>query len=154
MMRGEYNTRQKRDILSFLQMHDLEPYTVDDLVFEMQERGERIGRTTVYRHLEALAEQGRVRKYQNARGATQYQHVENSDECASHFHMMCKSCGRLYHVSCDLMQALSKHIQSDHHFELDVRETVLVGTCARCAAEGKEKHGYGAGHASECNHSL
>ena len=55
-MRGEYNTRQKRDILSFLQQHDLEPYSVDDLVFEMQEQGEKIGRTTVYRHLESLAE--------------------------------------------------------------------------------------------------
>lgn len=139
-MRGEYNTRQKREILSFLQQHDLEPYSVDDLVFEMQEQGEKIGRTTVYRHLESLTEQGRVHKYQNAQGVTRYQHVENADACASHFHMMCKSCGRLYHVSCRLMSDLSDHIFTDHNFKLDTRETMLVGVCSRCDAKG-EKHG-------------
>ena len=140
-MRGEYNTRQKRDILSFLQQHDLEPYSVDDLVFEMQEQGEKIGRTTVYRHLEALTEQGRVHKYQNAQGVTQYQHVENAGDCASHFHMMCKSCGRLYHVSCGLMNTLSDHIYTDHNFRVDTRETMLVGVCARCTAGGERQHG-------------
>lgn len=136
-MRGEYNTRQKRDILTFLQQHDLEPYSVDDLVFEMQEQGEKIGRTTVYRHLEALAEQGRVRKYQNAQGVTRYQHLKNSEDCASHFHMMCKECGRLYHVDCNLMKSLSEHIYTDHHFKLDSRETMLIGICSRCGAEKK-----------------
>lgn len=136
-MRGEYNTRQKRDILTFLQQHDLEPYSVDDLVFEMQEQGEKIGRTTVYRHLESLAEQGRVRKYQNAQGVTCYQHLKNSEDCASHFHMMCKECGRLYHVDCSLMKALSEHIYTDHHFKLDSRETMLIGICSRCGAEKK-----------------
>lgn len=136
-MRGGYNTRQKRDILAFLQQHDLEPYSVDDLVFEMQEQGEKIGRTTIYRHLESLAEQGRVRKYQNAQGITQYQHLKNSEDCASHFHMMCKECGRLYHVDCNLMKTLSEHIYTDHHFKLDSRETMLIGVCSRCAAEQK-----------------
>lgn len=153
-MRGEYNTRQKREILAFLKRHDLEPYSVDDLVFEMQEQGEKIGRTTVYRYLESLAEQGRVRKYQNAQGVTQYQHFEDHESCDAHFHMMCKACGRLYHVNCDLMDALAKHIQSDHNFKLDARETILVGTCARCAATGKEAHDHGSDHAEECHHCI
>ena len=42
-MRGEYSTRQKRVMMSFLKQHDLEPYSVDDLVFEMQEQGEKSG---------------------------------------------------------------------------------------------------------------
>lgn len=153
-MRGEYSTRQKREMLAFLRRHDLEPYTVDELVFEMQEQGEKIGRTTVYRYLESLAEQGRVRKYQNAQGVTQYQHIEHHENCNAHFHMMCKACGRLYHVSCELMDNLASHIQSDHNFKLDTRETILVGTCARCAAVGKEEHTHGADHAEECHHSL
>ena len=152
-MRGEYNTRQKREMLAFLKRHDMEPYSVDDLVFEMQEQGEKIGRSTVYRYLESLAEQGRVRKYQNAQGTMQYQHVEDTMACDAHFHMMCKSCGRLYHVSCDLMDRLSKHIYSDHNFRLDTRETILVGVCARCGAqEGDGCHG--ADHAEGCHHSI
>ena len=134
-MRGEYSTRQKREMLAYLKKHDMEPYSVDELVFRMQEQGERIGRTTVYRYLEQLAEQGSVRKYQNAQGVIQYQHIEDDSHCDSHFHMMCRSCGRLYHVSCELMEKLSQHIYTDHSFRLDLRETILVGICARCAGE-------------------
>ncbi len=141
-MRGEYSTRQKREMLAFLKRHDLEPYSVDDLVFQMQEQGEKIGRTTAYRYLEQLTEQGRVRRYQNGQGVTLYQHVENSGDCANHFHMMCRRCGRLYHVDCDLMGELVRHIRCEHHFDLDLRETILVGICARCAAEeGGKWHG-------------
>lgn len=153
-MRGEYNTRQKRDILAFLKNHDLEPYSVDELVFELQEQGEKIGRSTVYRHLEALAEQGSVRKYQTPQGVVQYQHVADSSECDAHFHMMCKSCGRLYHVNCRLMEALSEHIYSDHNFLLDARETMLVGVCARCASAQKGENVHGADYASGCHHRL
>lgn len=152
-MRGEYSTRQKRVMMTFLKQHDLEPYSADDLVFEMQEEGEKIGRSTAYRYLEQLAEQGRVRKYQNARGVTQYQHVADASACDGHFHMMCKNCGRLLHVDCKLMQSLAEHIYKDHGFRLDPRETVLTGICDRCGAsqEGGE---HGADHACKCHHCL
>ena len=152
-MRGEYSTRQKRLMMSFLRQHDLEPYSVDDLVFEMQEQGEKIGRSTAYRYLEQLAEQGSVRKYQNARGVTQYQHVEDASACDGHFHMMCRQCGRLLHVDCKLMGSLAEHIFSDHGFRLDPRETVLMGICAGCSgAQEGEKHG--ADHTCECHRCL
>lgn len=140
-MRGEYSTHQKREMLSYLKDHELEPYSVDELVFRMQEQGKQIGRTTVYRYLEQLAEQGSVRKYQSPQGVTRYQHIADGENCDAHFHMMCKKCGRLYHVNCELLDALSKHIGSDHNFRLDMRETILVGTCAKCAERWKDSDG-------------
>lgn len=153
-MRGEYNTRQKRNMLAFLKQHDLEHYSVDELVFEMEEQGEKIGRTTVYRFLEQLAEQGSVRKYQSAQGVTQYQHIEDSSHCDAHFHMMCKSCGKLYHVNCKLMDGFAQHIRTEHNFQLDPRETILVGLCARCASDREGAVEHGADHPSGCNHRL
>lgn len=154
-MRGAYSTRQKRELLKFLREHDLENFSVDEIVFRMQDAGAKVGRSTVYRNLESLAEQGSVRKYQNAQGVTQYQHVEDESECDRHFHMMCKSCGTLMHVDCDLMRSLARHISEKHGFALDPRETVLVGLCARCAAKNEEEDGQdGADHAGECHHCL
>jgi len=152
-MRGEYNTRQKREMLAFLKKNDLKHFTVDDLVFEMEEQGEKIGRSTAYRFLEQLAEQGSVRKYQNARGITQYQHVEHNEDCDGHFHMMCRSCGRLLHVNCDLMNGLSRHIYTEHGFQLDPRETVLMGICARCTPTQEETE-HVTDHAHGCHHCL
>ena len=45
----------------------MQHFSVDEVVFEMQDRGEKIGRSTVYRFLELLSEQGSVRKYQNVK---------------------------------------------------------------------------------------
>ena len=87
-MRGEYSTRQKRELMKFMKAHSLENFSVDDVVFRLQGEGTHIGRTTVYRYLESMAEQGAVHKYQNAQGMTQYQHVEDESLCAKHFHMM------------------------------------------------------------------
>ena len=131
-MRGEYNTRQKRDLLRFLKAGDVRHFSVDDVVFELQEQGEKVGRTTVYRYLEQLAETGCVRKYQNAQGATQYQYIENSERCSKHFHMLCSRCGDLMHVECERMDELSRHLMEEHGFYLDTVQTVLVGTCAKC----------------------
>ena len=151
-MRGEYSTRQKRELLKFMKAHSLENFSVDDVVFRLQDEGTHIGRTTVYRYLESMAEQGTVRKYQNAQGMTQYQHVEDESLCAKHFHMMCKQCGALLHVDCKLMQSLAAHIAGEHSFALDVKETVLVGTCAKCAGKGENRHG--ADHAEGCHHCI
>jgi len=152
-MRGEYNTRQKRDLLKFLKEHNLENFSVDEVVFRMQGEGAKVGRSTVYRYLEALAEQGSVRKYANAQGVTQYQHVEDESQCGNHFHMMCKQCGKLKHVDCGLILALTQHISAEHGFALDPRETVLVGLCARCAG-GKEAGNDGTDHAEGCHHCV
>ena len=151
-MRGEYSTKQKRGILNFLKEHELENFSVDDLVFHLEQEGDKIGRSTVYRHLEALAEQGSVRKYQNAQGMTQYQHVSDDGRCDRHFHMLCKNCGRLWHVDCEWMESLEKHISEEHGFTLDPRDTMLVGICARCA--GKEEKNHGADHDEGRHHCL
>lgn len=151
-MRSVYNTRQKREMLKFLQERKLQHFSVDEVVFEMQERGEKIGRTTVYRFLELLAEQGDVRKYQNAQGITQYQHVEDVSNCDDHFHMMCKECGNLIHVDCNLMHSMAEHLFRAHGFMLDPRETILRGLCENCRNGKGEDHG--TDWHKECHHCI
>ena len=153
MMRGEYNTRQKRELQKFLMERSMQHFSVDEVVFELRDRGEKVGRSTVYRYLEQLAEQGSVRKYQSVQGVTQYQHVENADACGAHFHMMCSKCGDLLHVDCKLMGTLCAHLMDDHGFELDPRETIMVGICQKCRTDG-EAGPHGADDANGCHHSL
>lgn len=152
-MRGEYNTRQKRELLEFLRERGMSHFSVDDVVFEMRDRGEKIGRSTVYRFLELLTEQGSVRKYQSVQGVTQYQHVEHAEQCDGHFHMMCSRCGSLFHVDCKLMGTLTRHLMEDHDFALDPRETILVGVCGRCR-DGGEAISNATDGASGCDHRL
>ena len=153
-MRGEYNTRQKRELLAFLKERSMQHFSVDEVVFELRDRGERIGRSTVYRYLEMLADQGSVRKYQGVQGITQYQHVEDATSCDAHFHMMCSRCGNLMHVDCRLMGAMAEHLMTEHGFKLDPRETILVGLCQKCRQDGGEGAGHGADSHEGCHHCL
>lgn len=153
-MRGEYSTRQKRELMSFLKEHELENFSVDDVVFHMQGRGSKVGRSTVYRYLESLAEQGNVRKYQNVQGVTQYQHIDDDEDCTKHFHMMCKQCGTLYHVDCALTETFARHIAEEHGFLLDSRETVMIGICRKCSGAEREGNCDGAHHSEGCHDCI
>ena len=137
-MRGEYNTRQKRDMLAFLTGNSMKHYTLDELMGAMRDEGIAAGKTTVYRFMETLAEQGRVRKYQN-QNEWLYQYIEDDAHCDSHLHLMCRECGALYHVDCELVGQLAGHILDEHNFVLDAKRTILVGVCGECAARMKEE---------------
>ena len=154
MTRGAYNTRQKRELLSFLRERSMQHFSVDEVVFELQDRGERIGRSTVYRYLEQLAEQGSVRKYQGIQGVTQYQHVEDDSRCDGHFHMLCSRCGDLMHVDCGLMGSMAEHLMREHGFRLDPRQTILVGLCQKCREDGGEAVDHGADSHEGCHHCV
>ena len=154
MMRGEYNTRQKRELQRFLEERSMQHFSVDEVVFELRDRGEKIGRSTVYRYLEQLAEQGSVRKYQGVQGVTQYQHVEDVSSCDAHFHMMCSRCGNLMHVDCAMMGEMSAHLMAEHGFKLDPRETILVGLCEKCREAGGEEAEHVADSHEGCHHCL
>ena len=76
------------------------------------------------------------------RAGSFYQYIDNDSHCDSHLHLMCRECGALYHVDCQLVGTLIRHIQEDHGFTLDARRTMLVGICGECTERMKEEvHG-------------
>ena len=99
----------------------------------MKQRGDVVGKTTVYRHLEALNKVGSVRRSApDSGGSAQYQMVPDAEACTRHFHIRCEACGELFHVDCKLFEQLSDHLRQEHGFVIDARQTVLMGMCRRC----------------------
>lgn len=110
--------------------------TVDSLFEKLVNRGENIGRTTVYRTLEKLQNEGKARKYATAPGESVcYQYVSSKHHCNEHFHLKCEQCGRLIHIECDHINELSKHINDTHNFRVNNLKTVLYGVCEQCAVK-------------------
>src|ERR1019366_3784187 len=58
---------------------------------ELRQRGEHIGLTTVYRHLQVLSEDGLVDTIRDASGETLYRRGASH---APHHHLTCRECGR------------------------------------------------------------
>ena len=62
---------------------------------ELRRKGEHVGLTNVYRHLQALSEEGSVDAIRDASGEILYRQCETS---VHHHHLTCRNCGRSVEV--------------------------------------------------------
>lgn len=135
MTRGSYATRRKQLVEEALQAQASGTVSSDELWSVLMNRGEAIGKTTVYRQLEQMVADHRAQKTRSPSGMILYQYVENIQACDGHLHCQCQRCGQLFHVDCGLLSELTEHLQTAHGFTLDVRHTVLLGLCGMCRGE-------------------
>jgi Fur family ferric uptake transcriptional regulator len=95
------NTRQAASVEAVLREAD-GFRTAQDLFAELRGRGDRIGLTTVYRHLNMLAEQGSADVVHTAEGEAQFRlcgQAQVDGEPGHHHHLVCRVCGRSVEVS-------------------------------------------------------
>lgn len=133
---GGYKTRQRAVIENVLKENCDIHMTVDDIVIKLNGIGENVGRTTVYRTLEKLITDGKVRKYVAENESACFQYLNDMGHCHEHFHLKCITCGELLHLDCEKISELAGHISAEHGFALDRGRTVLYGVCAVCQQKG------------------
>ena len=133
-VKNEYNTEQRKLILKYLVKSNDTYLKAEDILKYMKKNNESIGLSTIYRFLNLLEEQGKLRT--DIINHTKYfQYI--LDNCREHFHLKCTSCGRLIHVECNYLEQVSEHVLAHHSFTIDHTKTVLYGLCADCAARGR-----------------
>jgi Fur family ferric uptake transcriptional regulator len=94
--------------------------------------GQKIGLSTVYRHLQAFTEQGLADAIHNADGETTYRYC--GDRAGHHHHhLVCRGCGRAEEVQGKAVERWAGEIAEKYGY-IDVDHTVEVfGTCGDCA---------------------
>ena len=136
MKQTNYNTKQKAAIISAIKSMEDKHFTIDNICDALSSNDERVGRTTVYRYLEKLSDDGIVRKFAMPQGeSTCYQYVGEHTHCDEHFHLKCEKCGDLIHMQCDELNGIAAHIKSHHGFQLNPLKTVIYGVCEGCASK-------------------
>ena len=134
-----YQTKQGELILYYLSSLQNKHITAEEIIQHFDTQGIRIGRATVYRHLDKLVQKGQVRKYtiENNQSAC-YQFVDTNKNCNHHLHLKCKECGELFHVESDILESIQSVLQSENDFEFDSINTVFYGKCKKCSSVGKK----------------
>lgn len=128
-----YNTKQKNLIYAVLEENSHTPLSCDGITDALKTRGTPVGKATVYRFIESLAQKGEIRKYIDTKTKTAtFQLVDKSLNCAEHMHLKCVNCGKLIHLGCDYMSDVSEHILKHHSFRVDNSKTVILGYCEGC----------------------
>ena len=134
---GKYQTEQKKLLLAFFASHPAEQFTAEQAANALageDENGENSpGKSTVYRLVAQMAEDGYLRRFAKTDGGRGwlYQYHEKHD-CDGHLHLKCAACGTLLHLECGMSNELLAHIENIHRFKVDNTATVLYGLCGSC----------------------
>ncbi len=149
--RSGYATKQRALVMARLENSTDRYQTVDELFDALRREGLSIGRTTVYRTLEKLVDEGLVSKVASTRGGSAHYRLAGSDH--EQGQLLCIECGRALPLDCDMLGEFAEHIRAHHGFAIDQHRTVLCGVCPDCqrthGIDPKEAH-----HDCHCSHTC
>jgi Fur family ferric uptake transcriptional regulator len=123
------NTRQRSAVAAILS--EVEGFfSAQELHSKLRDRGERVGLTTVYRTLQALADAGEIDVMRPPGGENLYRRCSNGH----HHHLVCRDCGRTVEVAGPTVESWASRVATEHGFT-DVSHTLeIFGTCQLCSA--------------------
>lgn len=126
---GVRATRQRTAVADLLSRVD-GFRSAQDLYDLLRQAGASVGLTTVYRHLQALADAGQVDVLRTGDGEARYRRCATAEH---HHHLVCRRCGRSVEVDGPEVEAWATRTAAAHGFA-DVAHTVEVfGSCPSCA---------------------
>lgn len=128
MVKQNYKTEQRKELLDYMIKNSKKFVKADEIEKHLKNKNISIGLTTIYRFLNSLEKQGKVR-VELREHTKYYQYI--SEECNNHYHLQCKKCGKLIHLHCDEINQLKMHIAKEHDFEIDSMATI-IGICSEC----------------------
>jgi Fur family ferric uptake transcriptional regulator len=106
--------------------------SAQDIHAALKASGRDVGLTTVYRHLQTLADGGLVDALQVERGETAYRRCETTDH---HHHIVCRQCGTTAEVESPEVERWADRVAGAAGYS-DVSHTVEVfGLCATCTRQ-------------------
>ena len=127
--RGYRLTPQRELILAAV--NELGHATPDEVHAHVRTHSEAVNLSTVYRTLEVLEELGLIRHAHLSERAPTYHSVSDH----THFHLVCRNCGRITSVGSSKAQALLDVLEHEHGFVADVGHLTVHGTCVSCEKE-------------------
>ena len=91
--------------------------------------GADVGLTTVYRHLQSLADAGEVDVLRTDSGESVYRRCASDEH---HHHLVCRACGRTVEVAGPEVEAWADRVAEENGFAEVTHTVEILGLCARC----------------------
>ncbi len=110
--------------------------SVEDIEERLRERGERIGKATIYRTLETLVKSGLVAEHDFGEGFKRYEHLFGQKPVRQH--LVCSECGSVKEIDDPELLRTQQRIAREQDFEPARYRLQMYGLCAGCRAEGRE----------------
>ncbi|MBQ3199309.1 MAG: transcriptional repressor [Firmicutes bacterium] len=135
MKKSPYQTKQMALLSAYLLDTRGRHLTVSEICEYFKSRGVQMGTTTVYRHLEAMVQEGVVAKYTvDGSSSACFEYLGHREDChqPTCVHCKCETCGKLIHLHCDELTNVGQHLLGHHGFAVNPLRTVFYGVCEDC----------------------
>ena len=120
------NTIQKELVLNAVR--SLKNHATADEIYHMIKQAyPSIGRGTVYRNLNILAEEGKIRKVEVIGSPDRFDHI-----CEKHFHVRCIKCGRLFDIELEPVPELKPKRKDSTDMQFLDYDIMFKGICPDC----------------------
>jgi Fur family ferric uptake transcriptional regulator len=125
------NTRQRGAVGALLaELDDFR--SAQEIHAMLSARGERVGLTTVYRTLQALANAGEIDVMRPPDGEQLFRQCSRGH----HHHLVCRGCGATVEVEGPTVENWADRVAGAHGYTGISHTLELFGTCPKCAATG------------------
>ena len=106
-------------------------FSAADLLADAEAKSVRVGRATVFRTLDLMAEQGALERLDLPTGEHAYVACVPREH---HHHVVCRSCGASVEVVDSGLQAVVRQIGDQSGYEIEAHRLELYGLCPNCRA--------------------
>ncbi|MCO6437664.1 MAG: transcriptional repressor [Phycisphaerae bacterium] len=124
----KYTTARRKILDAVLDLH--EHFEAEQVLYLLRDRGEKVGKATVYRTLPLLVECGVLKQ---VRFEVKQAHYEHAFGQGPHDHMVCRRCGRIIEFGAEEVLELRQRIGRRHHFHVTGHRFQLTGLCWECS---------------------
>jgi Fur family transcriptional regulator, ferric uptake regulator len=103
--------------------------SAQDMHAALRAAGEAVGLTTVYRHLQSLADDGVLDTLRTRSGELLYRCCRSEEH---HHHLVCESCGRTVEIEAGDMEGWVERAAATHGYASTSHTLEIFGLCAAC----------------------
>jgi Fur family transcriptional regulator, ferric uptake regulator len=127
---------QQRESIAEVVFDSSEHLSVDDIETKLRDRGERIGKATIYRTLETLVKSGLVEEHDFGEGFKRYESLFGQQPVREH--LICTECGKVAEIHSTELHRVQEEAARQQGFQPARYRLQIYGLCADCQAAGAE----------------
>ena len=136
MLQKSYHTKTSDLISQFIGLNLEKGFTAGELSDFLKSNGVEVNKTTVYRNLDKMTENGQLIKHKSMiNEGFVYQAVEEVHHCEEHIHFQCCKCGSVIHLDDSKTAEYLKSISSELGLKIDLNLSSLNGLCQKCRTQ-------------------
>ena len=127
-------SKQREIILNVIKDMHTHP-TAEEIIEKVHDIDKKISKSTVYRNINILVNNGIIRKISMPSGSDRYDYFHKI-----HNHIVCEKCGKVFDFNCELPIELKEAIMNQLHNKIILTDNIKInGICNDCMDSSKIK---------------